>query len=246
MGVKYKRGTPRPVPADFAETVVRLDYLIDKLRKHYAVGYPTLRRWLDEAAIPRKVPKGYRNSGEFALPPADFAENAARMTLAELNRHYGSKKRVKRWRAISGVQPKPAQVAQPVPADFAQVAPTMIRTELEHHYGVSHSKIARWIAESGVRPLRICDIPIERQTKYKPRFGRAAGSPYRVLNDQRVGVRSMYDDAADTLRRERFIVYRCDERGRADAKGEYWRSGNTLLTPDELLMRAKRYEKRAA
>lgn len=57
---------------------------------------------------------------------------------------------------------------------------------------------------------------------------------------------SMFDEAADALRRERFVVFRCDDRGRADQKGEFWRLGNTLLTPDELLQRAEKYRRKVA
>jgi hypothetical protein len=35
-------------------------------------------------------------------------------------------------------------------------------------------------------------------------------------------------------------VYRCTETGRADPKGKFWRFGNAVLTPDELIARAER------
>lgn len=35
-------------------------------------------------------------------------------------------------------------------------------------------------------------------------------------------------------------VFRCDERGEANPKGEFWRYGNTILTESEMLERAER------
>ncbi len=62
----------------------------------------------------------------------------------------------------------------------------------------------------------------------------------------RIRASSIYDEAAGVIQRERFAVYRCEDNGKANPNGKFWRVGNVVLTPDELLERAERYRRRAA
>jgi hypothetical protein len=116
------------------------------------------------------------------------------------------------------------------------------------HYRVHHGCMNRWIEETGIEPKVF--VPCYPEPKPRPSRARQAknlgqmGGGLVIRHDNRV--KSMFDHAADTLRAERWVVHRCNERGAYAEKGELWRVGNVVLTPDELLQRADRYRKVAA
>ncbi len=233
------KGPKIPVPTDFAEVAPTM--LRTQLRRRYGVSNDVVTRWVKET--------GTMTAGRLAQKrsvPGDFATLAPTMSLTSLQNHYSAGERtVKRWLRESGAKAAlyksvlPQRLGAPTPHFCRAVAPTMTHPSLRAHYGVGAATVARWVREAGVPTLGILHPsppPIPGGMVFR---GHAAGL---VLRDLRQ--RSMYDDAADTLRRERFVVFRCDGRGRADLKGTYWRIGNTLLTPDELLQRAEKYRKR--
>lgn len=190
--------------------------------------------------------------------PDDFAEIAPFKTVDALHLHYKTGRRqVRRWLAELNIKAGPALGAggkppKPAPDDFAEIAPTMSQTSLAVYYGVDHKVIRRWVKETGVssqlsrRGPRLGQprMPAAPKPKPKPSNWRYAGGnkPVAVSSTSK----TMLDLAADVLRRERFTVYRCDDRGRFDLKGEYWRIGFSVLTGDELLERAAKYDRIAA
>lgn len=197
----------------------------------------------------------------FRERPADFELFAEKMTIDALHKHYVTGRRqIRRWLAevnmtAAAASSRGGYAGRPVPDDFAKVAPTMSQNALSAHYGVDYKVIRRWAERSGVSPL-ICNrgpkpgTPRPKQRAEKPRkigrhrtFGQL-GAP----NTSAIAPTSktVFDLAADTLRRERFTVYRSNERGVFDLKGEYWRCGFSVLTGDELLARAAKYERSAA
>jgi hypothetical protein len=52
--------------------------------------------------------------------------------------------------------------------------------------------------------------------------------------------------AADVLRRDRWIVFKANDKGRQDAAGKFWVCGRSLLTGEELIERAERAARRLA
>ena len=223
----------RAAPADFAEMARRFNQ--NELTAHYKAGWLTVARWIEQTGIQplkaRKVPVNRKPL------PADFAQLAPTMFHYELKRHYQAKcDTIKRWLKETGTTPRHyiSPNRKPVPDDFAQIAPGLHRAAIERHYGVNAEIVRRWISESGVTPATA--KPIKG-------LGLRNGRPHVV------GVsrgKTMFDCAADTLRRERFTVYRSNERGGFAPDGEFWRVGMSVLTCDELLMRAAKYERRAA
>lgn len=164
--------------------------------------------------------------------PDDFPQVAARMTSRQMIAHYRTGyKQIARW--LAEVNAKPASVEEPPPADFAKVAPTMFKRDLRAHYGVGHDKITRWLKEAGVK------------SKPPTPCSRWKAAPFVSVNGNRSSW-TVHDRAVDVLRRERFAVFRCDERGRFDHHGKLWRVGNVVCDGDELLARAARYEAKAA
>ena len=227
-----KRTITRPVPADFAQVAPLL--YPTQLAAHYSAGFSTVMRWCSETGI---VPKKSVTGSALCRPvPDDFAALAPTMIKSELRRHYGtSGEIINRWLSETGVsakQPGPPINKMPVPDDFAEQCARHYTAELVRHYGCSLETINRWAKESGCKPRKFRNITnIDRM-----------GNPPRVrIPLQRTWTEE--DIAADELRRFG-PVYRCDDKGRADQKGGFWRIGFGVLTGEELIARAAR--KRAA
>ncbi len=160
------------------------------------------------------------------------------MHQAALERHYDRSPRViRRWLKLTGIKAaaSPRHVAvpkRPAPIDFAEFANGKERSVLAAHYRASWGTINRWLDETSVeavvRPtgtrekLKIVPAPLPRATALQ------------------------FDVAADTLRRNRWVVYRCDDRGKFCEQGNFWRVGNVVCDESELLHRAARYEALAA
>lgn len=239
------KGEPAPVPADFREVAATMGRRA--LAKHYGVSEETIYRWYAEIG---GNPRVHLLQQGLPVPP-DFARLAPTMTIIALQNHYEVGHRsVTRWIEQTGVKVDTVGNRnwhkKPVPEDFRDVAPTMTHRQLRAHYATGLATLARWIRETGVRTL-YADTPnlagAKASRSARPFFFRGHGAAPRSADLRTI---TMFDQAADVLRAERFVVYRCDQRGRADQKGEFWRLGNTLLTPDELLIRAAKYRKVAA
>lgn len=228
----------RAMPDDFVEVAHRLQRRTIHIQGHYGAGQTTIARWMAEAGIP--------SIGCSLRPvPDDFAQVAPTMFQSKLAKHYKTSEiAVKRWFKETGVKPmkgdNPSKFkALPVRDGFAELAPTMFNAELARHYGSSYKTIRRWLTEAGVEA--------KHYTPRVPKGIKAARSMANILPRQiiKTNVKSIYDEAADTLRRERFPVNRRNEKGSFNPKGDFWRVGWSVLTGDELLERAARYRRAA-
>ncbi len=235
----------RPIPSDFCAIAPTM-YLKD-LKAHYKCGYSTLAKWLDRTGLKTLRPVSRH-------VPEDFAKVAPTMLLEHLMKHYGChRETIKRWAAETGVQPAkgfrrtpppPRQPKSP-PADFAEIAPTMLARDLCIHYQTGRHTLRRWLRETGISPLQYV----------QPKKPKAA--PKVKLLDRKTGlhgsnllrirrVTDIYQEAVETLQRAGWRVCRCNERGGAEEKGTHYRVGNLVLTPDEMLVKAARAERKAA
>ena len=224
-------GTRKPRPADF-DAVHAANPTIAAIRRHYGIGKQLARLWMGrETAEPSN-----------AKPlPDDYVASARHLHTAALCAQYGvSDTVVRRWAKMTGQWPSKCATShnsRPVPDDFAQIAPTMTIAEMQRHYNAHwDGTVRRWMRETGIAAKKPRYNP---QNNFRPQRG--SGQIIQLSHN-----RSMFDDAADVLRRERFAVYRCDDRGRAMQQGAFWRVGNVICTPDELLMRADRKRSKAA
>lgn len=191
--------------------------------------------------------------------PDDFLEKAPHLHISAAIRHWKAGLRaVNRWYAEAGLRPanfdyhaRRPRPTVPAPDDFAQLAPTLTLRELMHHYRRGTKVIARWCKESGVsyRPTDRCEImrrvQATRKRSSKPfqrrqPISRARRIVYNGPKSKPLPERdwSIHGQAADHLR-PIAPVYRCSKRGGFDPKGDHYRFGNAVLTPDELLRRAK-------
>lgn len=229
----------RPMPADFAEVAPTMNR--SQLCGHYKTGNNYISRWFKEAGIPPRQHGRPIASGKLRPMPADFPTLAPTMTRADLCRHYhAGNSYITRWLAESGEGPRRPGVKQalrPMPDDFAQVAPTKTLAGLRVHYTSSDTVVKRWLQEA--------NITAKTHTANHLKRGHFCG---RVLVKPQADMRpdSMWIRAANVLQRERFVVFKCNARGGADQNGDFWMVGRVVCTPDELLMRAARYERLAA
>lgn len=231
------RPNRRPVPADFAKQVKRLKYK-KLIAQHYNVGFKALYRWLSESGI--SLTDG-RKSPFLKAPPADFMQIAPTMSREKLCAHYDCGDKVlRRWIAETGVAfTSGARPRLHLPPGFALAAPSMTHGELMAHYGVSKGIITRWCEETGTKPFRHRAEPKQKRViSMAP--SRGQGVQFTITKTY-----GEHDLAADVLRRH-FAVHRCDERGRYEERGKFWRVGTVVCTPDELLERADRARERAA
>jgi hypothetical protein len=240
-------GRKRGVPDDFSVIAQELNVNIARLQSHYNAAQTTVYAWLKEVGL-----RSRRHRVD--SPPANLHSMAKAMTTRALAEHYGvSTKMILSWARAIGVKPKvPRQVStRPVPLDFTDNASRETIWGLRKIYGCGEKTIERWLAETGVKAQIYIPVPpvntrrpkLQKQQNGKISVSRM-GSAERVFHGKKLS--SDHDVAADTLRRERWIVYRCDDRGRAAENGKFWRCGNLVLTPDELLAKAARYERQAA
>lgn len=225
----------RDMPEGFAACAWSLTHA--ELRKRFKAGSAIIRRWRLELDPARCAPS--------RQAPDDFAELASTMHRAALQRHYDvGEKLVVAWIRETGASPPIApRAVRACPDDFASLAPTMTRKGLIKHYRTSDVAVVRWIAETGVKPY-VRPVP-EVSALPKP----SGPKPFRFKGEKIVHMdarlHTIYDRAADDLRRK-FVVFRCGPTGKFDEKGEHWRVGNVVCTPDELLQRADRCREKAA
>lgn len=213
------------------------------LQRKYGAGKKTIIRWLEELAT-----GAARHS--MNIPPEDFAELAQTLNKTALQKHYGvGERRVKNWLAAAGIEEVSPQypVRRFLPDDFTEVAPTMTQTALGRHYAADWKTVKRWCAEANVEPAVHVFVQPPQDTRripYRSNFAFHGHAQTRHHADLRTI--TMYDEAADVLRRERFICFRCGPTGKYLEKGLHWRVGNVICTPDELLQRADKYRAKAA
>jgi len=189
---------------------------------------------------------GRRNQVKRAMPDS-FVSFARGKNCYQLVQHYRtSEKVVRRWADEVGISLSNGRNGHPVPDKWEELAAVNTIVDLQRMFNVDRKVIKRWMVETEIEPVpfnRKGIIPVNRKPKSERAF-KVMGSPHKAIINTRP--RSIWDDAADVLRAERWAVYRCDEKGRADMKGRYWRAGMVILTPDDLLARAEKYRRRAA
>lgn len=180
--------------------------------------------------------------------PADFAEIAPHRTRHQLCVRYQAQYlAVDRWLAETSLEPLKDD-RRAAPPEFAELAPRYTAHRLGVMLKACHKTVRRWAQELGIE---IHSNPIPREPKpRKPRAPRVRERKAPVLRqkywrgapksfDHRNVDMSVEGRAADYLRHIA-PVYRCDERGRFLATGKFWRTGNVLMTTDELIDRAMR------
>lgn len=185
--------------------------------------------------------------------PADFAEMAKELSCNKIALICRSGHiTVKRWFTEAGLTPIPSvkNPLTPLSAlpDLAENAKTMTYAALERHYGRTHELIRRLCKENGIEVYRITAAPPkpkrvrrERVAALRtPRTGQGSGARLPSTSNF-LSASSVFEEARDYLAKAG-PVYRCDgveNFGRPNDKGHFWRIGHAILSPDQLLDRAK-------
>ncbi len=183
--------------------------------------------------------------GQYALRPMpdDFKAVAA-MPVYKLMRMFRARREtIQRWIRACGIEPGPRAPSNKrlVPDDFAERAAEMHRTALCDHYNADESIVRRWVIESGIEPIAYAHRPGQRKLRASRTGGgmRANLKAVGAINLATVRNWSDADDAAAKLRKFG-PVHRCDEQGRFDIAGHFWRAGWAILTDAEIIERANR------
>lgn len=235
-------------PTDFAEMAKVMQ--TRALCEHYGAGPSQISRWRRETGL-----GGYGSGGMVARPvPDDFRPLAATESNAALAARYSvSVSTIGRWRRETGIPStvlshptNPRKARRPIPSDFAKKAALYDSSALMRLYCATRRTVQKWREATGayfVRPARPVREPRPRPVSFKrqapPRRSPVIwkGPPAKALPPRDT---TFEGQAAEVLRRVA-PTHRCDERGRAgDNKAalRFWRFGNVVLTPDELLQRA--------
>lgn len=238
----------RILPPDFLEMRAKLKSRRE-LCAHYDCGESLISRWMRECGLTVSPNKG-------TPAPDNLAELADKMHLQALADHCGVSRNVAaNWLHTRGVKALPFnQLAnvktRPVPPNFTKIAPTMVEAELRKHCGCSFETLKRWLRETGVKPMSYVEWralnPVKKPVKPRKSSRGAVHALGLPSNLAMARVSTVHDIAADTLRRERFVVHRCNENGKYAQAGNFFRVGWSVLTPDQLLAKAARYERKAA
>jgi hypothetical protein len=173
--------------------------------------------------------------------PADFPQIAGKFTNRELMRRYGKGyNTIARWRRTCGIPGGGVGTPPlPRPADLAETAPSRSTRELGAMYGVSTETIRKWLAQIGVKAR---GRPQAAKPAPKPHLARPPGK--FILPGVQTGPIPPRDGSLEGMAASYLQpyapTYRCDDLGRQSPSGKFWRVGNAVLTPGEMMERAER------
>lgn len=113
--------TSRPMPEDFATLAATMSG--NALAKHYTAKKAVIRRWYEEAGIPRRAPCG-------TLPvPDGYADYRPGVIQKVAAAHYGAHlETIRRWDRVCGIVARPAAKPKPVKAAARTVKPQAYMT----------------------------------------------------------------------------------------------------------------------
>jgi hypothetical protein len=191
---------------------------------------------ISKQAVANRILRAKRGQGPRVYPmlplPDDFAKWAKRENMMSLRARYRRAETViRRWLKESGL--KLCGLRRSVPADIEERAKEMHPTALARHYDCDIRLLRRWLGITGVKPIAYQPPPAQPRPQARVAY---IGPKIKMVVPPRDG--SLHGDAADHLRRYA-PVHRCDERGQFAHDGDFWRYGNAILTPDDLLRRAE-------
>ena len=219
---------------------------------HIGVKSYGLGEWT--SLLPRAVPDG-------------FAEDAKTFTDCMLwKKYHAGRKTVQRWREAVGIlvaNPRPRKngiTPREIPLGFREHALKMSDEELAEKYQCGTTTAGRWRKATKAYRRVAGAAKAQRVARPKPvivEFDRAPARPAKPAHLVRSGMQTSPLDrpykedsragiAADTLRRDRWTVFRCDRDGNQEQRGQFWRCGRVICTDDELIERAQRAERRLA
>lgn len=211
------------IPDDFAEMATHMT--VDEAALHYRVNKDIIKRWRKEAGIVKQV-------GPKVVMPEDFEQNA-HMTIEELAFHYPliPKHYFSSWRKKLGIKARTRSRHTKIPADFAEIAPKITRNQACQRYGVGGKTVRLWEQSTGSFCMS-ADIARQERAAAKMRPVKLSSAKAEIC-----------EKAMSLLRKERWIVFPCNADGAFEHCNTHWRVGRLVLTFEEMILKAKRYDK---
>lgn len=179
--------------------------------------------------------------------PDDFESVSVGQSVHALVSHYHAGYGVvARWFQEIGVSPPKGQAMRGIPENWLELARANTKAGVIKIMKVDGNTVRRWERQTGITCSAYVPVkkPRPSQAKAKVHNFSNIGMAHKTTFHTRPS--SIWDDAAATLRAERWITFRCSEGGAANPNGKFWRVGNTVLTPEELLAKAERYRRLVA
>lgn len=199
-----------PAPSDFEEMYHSLPS-IRSLEKHYGRHFKTITRWARDANLnPKKKEREV---------PKDFKDVCASLqSKRKLMAHYNAGcVTIEKWINDLGVN-FPLSTKKTIPGDFHLSAQSKTKTELSKLYDVNIRTINKWVEETGVKPR-----------KYVRGYyiGPKSTKIFSMTRPDEYGM------AADFLRK--FMpVSRCNQDGKFNATGKFYRVGSVVMSADDM------------
>lgn len=163
----------------------------------------------------------YMTDRRRARLPVGFEADALILSERELCAKYGlCRKTCARYRQWCGYLPRRKPTT--LPDDFREVSRGKTITEIARHYGTDTKAVRRWYAKAGIKQF------------YRGGYNIAPAPLLTKRDDSPAG------RAVDECLRRLAPTYRCDDTGRANPKGTYWRHGRVVLSDAEVISRAER------
>lgn len=136
--------------------------------------------------------------------------------------------------------------AAQVPNDFDRVGAGKSVAQVCAHYGCGVGVASAWLRSSGVERYRAKSSTPKPAKPKKPKASLSAMGQAKQTLFIDVREDTPASRAADVMRGERWIVYRCNDVGAASQGGKLWRLGRLVVTDAEMIERAERVSMRRA
>jgi len=133
------------------------------------------------------------------------------------------------------------------PGDFAERYATTSLKGLARHYGFSEKVAARIAAQLGLKRPEPAPKPV-KTAPVKPSPHRLRNNAYMTAPRAPVSQAVMNEAgrAAEYLRPDYVPVYRCDQDGRLNPGGRWWRCGRRVFSDSQIIERAAEVKARRA
>jgi hypothetical protein len=148
--------------------------------------------------------------------PEEFLSRGRDMRTMDAARHFNvSDKTIRAWRGRLGWPSKRIEYNREMPSDFPEAGPKLTTKAACRRWGAS------WVGEAA-----------KKATARRVTFKATMDAPRDGTLEAR---------AADHLRTVGYRpVHRSDDKGGFDQGGTFWRAGNVVLAPADLIARAQR------
>lgn len=185
------------------------------------------------------------NKNKRREPDQDFIDNGAKYTRGDASKKWAvGSETLTRWYRETGIKPRSKHdAAYWTQEQMREKVGGMTIAEAAVVMGVERNYASKLMRAAGLIVNKPKVSPILPDVT-KPTFRRPMGAPQAPINSYTRDM-SPHGRAQEILQADRWVVYRCNENGKADVAGKFWFCGSRVITGQELLERAERVARRA-